>query len=197
MATSGYVLAAFCQTDSVISERERLYFPEIVHSLIYQLAEQHPSGLQYRREEIREALESSRWQQKDLLTAYKDVTETFSKLLADLEKSKAITIIIDRLDQCRWDKNAESEVGTFDAAVSSLMDITDDSALRQLIIKILLVMDSAPARKVWKRFNWMNSNVCTGKRTGTKTLTKTVTSKQVSGMAGPGTWEFCGIIASL
>jgi hypothetical protein len=51
-------------------------------------------------------------------------------------------------------------------------------------------MDSAPARKVWKRCNWMNSNVCTGKRTGTKTLTKTVTSKQVSGMAGPGTWEF-------
>jgi hypothetical protein len=74
--------------------------------------------------------------------------------MTDCKTDDEITIVIDRLDKCRWSPGLEYEVDGMQMAVHSLLDVVQQDSLRYLKIKILLVMDEAPAKKMPQTFEW-------------------------------------------
>ncbi|KAF2832486.1 hypothetical protein CC86DRAFT_462770 [Ophiobolus disseminans] len=154
MRHTGHVLAAFCQTSYTVTKRNRRNFPDIIKSLIYQLAEQHPSGLRSQREEIAEALNSPLWTHVDQNVAFEEMTKTLCDLMACFAEGSQMTLILDRLDQCCWSSNPDCKVGALDAPISSLLDVVRSGRLLRLRVKILLVMDHNPAKHIPSMFEW-------------------------------------------
>lgn len=148
------VLFFFCQTDYTIPRRKRRNFSDVVRNLIYQFAEQHPDRLRSRREDIAEALESPKWQDKDCAVAFDTMAQLLVKLMAAFDEGTEITIVIDRLDQCRWSDDPDNEVNELDKAVGSLLDVVRHPSLAHLRIKVLLVMDEGPAQEIAKIMKW-------------------------------------------
>lgn len=154
VASSSNVLSFFCQTDYTITRRKRQSFSHVVCSLVYQLVEQHLERLWPLREDIADALKSPKWQDADCATAYETMAQLLIQLFAALEKSTKITIVIDRLDQCRWSDDPENGASALDKAVGSLLDIVRARSLAHLSVKILLVMDEGPAQEIAKVMRW-------------------------------------------
>jgi hypothetical protein len=154
MQESGHILAAFCQTDYTLTKGTRGKFVDIMQSLIYQLAEKHPSGLRSRREETSEALHSPLWCHSNPLVAYEKMTQTLSMRIAGFEDGTNITIVIDRLDRCAWSNEHVAARVALDAAISFLLALVQDESLHHLRVKVLLVMDAIPAMRVAKRLEW-------------------------------------------
>ncbi|KAI9693538.1 MAG: hypothetical protein M1820_009190 [Bogoriella megaspora] len=151
---SARVLFMFCQTDYTAPKRKRRYFSEIVRNLIYQLAEQHPDHLRSHQQEMIDALESSKWRDEDSTVAFETMAQLLINLMAVFDKGTEFTIVIDRLDQCRWSEDPNNEANDLDKAVRSLFDFITHPSLKHLRIKLLLVMDERPAEKMTKIMKW-------------------------------------------
>jgi hypothetical protein len=73
------------------------------------------------------------------------------RLLTTCDESSIITIVIDRLDQCNWANDQHENADALRMAVGSLIDVVSDPALSHLNVRILLLMDEGPARRITSR----------------------------------------------
>jgi hypothetical protein len=148
------LLTFFCQSDYTVPKRKRCFFPDVLNSLIFQLAQQHPDGLRVFQEEIRDAVKSPLWQVKGSLESFEAMTKLLAKLMASFEEGTIFTVVIDRLDQCRWSDDPDDEANELDKAVASLIYLIQNSSISHLVVKVLLVMDGAPAKDIAKTMVW-------------------------------------------
>ncbi|KAL9082220.1 MAG: hypothetical protein Q9165_008928, partial [Trypethelium subeluteriae] len=153
-AKPGFVLSFFCQKDYTLPHRKRRYFSDVIRSLIYQLAKHHPDCLRLQRQDIAAALDSPKWQEKDSGVAFETMAQLMVNLAAVFSQGTEITIVIDRLDQCRWSDDSNKEVNELDKVVGSLLDFVRHPSLTHLRVKVLLVMDENAARKIAKAMRW-------------------------------------------
>ena len=148
------VLFFSCQWDYTISQRLRSTFSDIIRHFIYQLAEQHPDLLRSSREAILKAMETQEWKDKLPGIAFDAMTQLLVNLMAEFAEGTEFTIIIDRLDRCRWGDDLVIAGDELETAMRSLLDVVRNRVLAQgrFRVKILLAMDDGPARYVAKGF---------------------------------------------
>ena len=154
---SAYVFFLFCQTDHAVPRRKRLHFSDVVHNLIYQFTRQLPSNLRPQHQDIIEALQSPNLEGKDFTVAFDAMAQLLIKLMASFPEATEITVVIDRLDQCRWAEDSDIGANDLNKAVASLLDFVRDPSLAHIRIKVLLVMDDGPAHEIVKTMRWAQS----------------------------------------
>jgi hypothetical protein len=152
MQQSSITLSFFCQTEyRLVSPCKRRTFQDVVCSLIYQLAEQSPSGTEPRAEDLEDALSASEWQSSNCEVSFGSMVHLLIRPLTACDESSIITIVNDRLDQCNWANDQHENADALRMAVGSLIDLVSDPTLSYLNFRILLVMDEGPARHITSR----------------------------------------------
>lgn len=144
-------LAYFCQTDYRVTKRQARDFLDVMRSLIYQLAMQSPLATLPHIEDLVDITPLA-LQDRGGTVALENMAQLMVKFLETCDKNSVITIVIDRLDQCRWSDNPDAGSSTLETAVESLLDVVRHTSLDSLKIRVLLVMDEGPARKIARHF---------------------------------------------
>lgn len=143
-------LAFFCQTAARIkSPRSRRSFRNVMRSLIYQLAELTYPELQPEMDLVRDILASDDAASAEDETVFEALRQAMVQALAKYDGTRELTIVIDRLDQ----SSPPDEWETLYCAVDTLLQLVHDISLKHLKMKVLLVMDEGPARRVAKHFD--------------------------------------------
>lgn len=151
-----HVAYFYCQTTWTVTERTKCAVEEVFFSLIYQIATFHPDFLQSRLDAIRGAVASFKWPKienaddpisaaKLLGEAFEAMAELLIVLLSDFEAQENITIVIDRLDKCRWYDEEGYEGFNMQYAIDCLIRVASESNCR---VKVLVVVDSQTAKRL-------------------------------------------------
>lgn len=154
MEDSATIVSLFCQTEYTPPRMRRRRFPDVIRHLIYQLAEQHQQALKDSLEDISrimEALDKNNGNQDESIEY---IFELLIPILGEFDNGSDIRLVIDRLDQCFWHDDRNTEQHSLDRLFGSLLQLIQATSLSKLRIKILLVMDEDPARKLANKFTW-------------------------------------------
>ncbi|KAK4619359.1 hypothetical protein CLAFUW4_10838 [Fulvia fulva] len=124
---------------------------DVVRHLVYQLAAQHPEALWHLRNDIEDAVQSQLWQHDDDDMAFGQMSALLVPILTAFDIQTEITIVIYRLDRCRWANDPADDRNDLDIAVLSLLSVLRDGKLRSYKIKMAVVMDAMPAKRLLVR----------------------------------------------
>ena len=140
------VIFFYCQTDWSLSTATRHSFQHVVNSLAYRLAGCYhgllPSRLEKLESTARATVECGG--QVRVVAALKPLRLLFSALSEDIK----VNIIIDRLDQCKWEVNDTDTVIRFQDGIEGLLELM---RIVKCCVKILLVVESFRAEKLFNR----------------------------------------------
>lgn len=145
-ASRAYIAHYFCHPSPVLrSDRLRRGFLEVITSVFYQLAKQHPGRLRSQRDRFADI---PRDESRSAEKVFAEVTQILTDVLLAFERGAEIILVLDRLDSCRWSDQSQ---GLCDA-VRYLWTVVSDQALarNRIRLKIFMVMNVLPAREIAK-----------------------------------------------
>ena len=136
----------YCQTDWTVHTQSRRSLQQVMASIVYQIACCHEDLLRSKTDSIEAAMRSKAWNE----TLNDDVVlECMAGLLLELlsafGKDRPLTIVLDRLDQCRWNEGPGQEGFKLECALEWLLEVVKGA---DCLVKILVVVDSHPALKL-------------------------------------------------
>lgn len=83
--------------------------------------------------------------------AFGQMSALLVPILTAFDIQTEITIVIYRLDRCRWANDPADDRNDLDIAVLSLLSVLRDGKLRSYKIKMAVVMDAMPAKRLLVR----------------------------------------------
>lgn len=142
--TQGHKVIWFlCQTDWTVSSRKRCTLQEILAHLIYELVCLHQDRLRIRHDYIQATVGSDPWKNgspEEILNLF---SELFLVLLLEFGAGAALTIVIDRLDRCRWNDEEGQEGWSMRFVLEMFLDMMEKAVSR---LKVLVVVDTLAAQ---------------------------------------------------
>ncbi|OCK89971.1 uncharacterized protein K441DRAFT_581561, partial [Cenococcum geophilum 1.58] len=97
----------FCQANNMLTDRRRRTIQDLMASLLYQIANSQPKLLRSGVEAIRDAIASDEWNSEDEEVVLEAMAALFIEVLSTLDSDEEFTLVIDRIDQCRWSSESE------------------------------------------------------------------------------------------
>lgn len=155
----GLTLSYFGQLNYTVRRQHRHTLAYVMKSFIYQLAQTLPEDSLERYEKIVSEIDLSIWDAADNKEAIEQMTGAFTALLEVVPRDTNISIVIDRLDHCQWDRFIDKGVDGLGHAVRFLLQLVQDRKLSHLSLKILLVMNNRSALRVARAQSWVDQFV--------------------------------------
>jgi hypothetical protein len=141
-------LFVFCHPEYAGLPFINQHFSSVFHQLIYQLCEQHQDHLRHEHLDIEDLVQAKVWEASDRVTALNKMAKLLVSLLCSFKDRTEFTIVIDRLDKCTLNSPSDrvhvNRIAMHDS-VATIQNAIHDPRLRNLCIKVLLVMDELPA----------------------------------------------------
>lgn len=113
----------FCQADNMLTDRRRRTIQDLMASLLYQIANSQPKLLRSGVEAIRDAIASDEWNSEDEEVALEVIAALFIEVLSTLDSDEEFTLVIDRIDQCRWSSEIEDSGSSIENALLWLLHV--------------------------------------------------------------------------
>jgi len=106
----------YCQTKSTLPPRHRPLFKDVLKSWMYQIAEAAPDSFLGCMQNLETAFPHDSWRSDRVLESLDKLLGTFKDLLSELEECIPVTLLLDRVDQCRLhsDEDRRGEYSAMD-----------------------------------------------------------------------------------
>ncbi|KAK3110935.1 hypothetical protein LTR53_014287, partial [Teratosphaeriaceae sp. CCFEE 6253] len=138
---SDTIACFYCQ-HSPIAE-PRYAFHHVVASITHQITTQHAGGVSELLDDFEKAVAGVDLDDlENEEQVAKQIVDVLGVAISRLPESERVSIIIDRLDQCRWHGDARMTSGVLEAVVVALLDLVGSV---RCCVKVLLVIDAASA----------------------------------------------------
>ena len=147
----GLTLSFFGQLNYTIRSQHRKTFWHVVKTFVYQLAQVVPEETLERHEKIIRDTNFSTWNDANDVDAIEEMSDLLKGLLDTVPDDVRVSIIIDRLDQCQWDRFTKNGVDGLGHAARFLLQLVRH---RKIGLKILLVLNSRSAAAITKNQKW-------------------------------------------
>lgn len=135
-----------CQTDWTMTSRRKHTMQDLISSLTYQIVGMHPDKLRGYRDQIQRAATSNEWRSEDEEVALNAFATLLLGMLRQFDHRFMLSIVIDRLDQCRW--SDPDEVGwNMRFAIEGFLEVVEKADCR---VKIMVVVDASSAKSLSK-----------------------------------------------
>lgn len=136
-----------CQTDWTMTSRQKHTMQDMISSLTFQIVEMHPDKLRSYEDEIQRVARSAEWKSEDEEQSLQAFTTLLLGMLQHFDPEFTLSIVIDRLDQCRWNDPDEEAGWNMRHAIEGFLEVVENAKCR---VKILLVVDAASTRPLVK-----------------------------------------------
>ena len=107
----------------MLTDRRRRTIQDLMASLLYQIANSQPKLLRSGVEAIRDAIASDEWNSEDEEVALEVIAALFIEVLSTLDSDEEFTLVIDRIDQCRWSSEIEDSGSSIENALLWLLHV--------------------------------------------------------------------------
>ena len=124
--------------------RGRFTFHDVIAGLLFQIGKEHIDTFTSKMDDIEGAAMRKPW--KDPNSIHEEAQQSINMLkfvLAELQDYEHMTIVIDRLDQCRWEYSDFQQSEALEAVAECFLELIQSVRCR---LKVLLVMSSESAR---------------------------------------------------
>ncbi|KAJ8110720.1 hypothetical protein OPT61_g6505 [Boeremia exigua] len=147
----GLTLSYFGQLNYSVRKQHRHTFWYVIKTFIYQLAQVLSEDSLERHEAMISGTDIPAWDAASDVEALEHMTSLLVTLLGFLPEDLGVSIIIDRLDHCQWEKFTENAVDGLGHAVRFLLQLVRQ---RKSGLKILLVLNNRSAVAVARTQKW-------------------------------------------
>lgn len=152
LRSPGLTLSFFGQQHYMVRKQHRQTFWHVIKTFVCQLAQLVPEESLDKYERIITDTSLSTWDAANDVDTIEQMTGLLAALIDTVPEDVRIAIVIDRLDQCRWDEFAKNGVDGLGHAVRFLLQLVRQ---RKTGLKILIVMDHYPAMAITKTQKWV------------------------------------------
>lgn len=136
-----------CQTDWTMTSRQKHTMQDMISSLTYQIVEMHPDKLRGYQDEIQRAARSAEWRSDDEEQSLHAFATLLVGMLQQFDASFVLSIIIDRLDQCKWSDPDEEAGWNMRYAIEGFLEVVEKA---ECCVKIMIVVDASSTKPLVK-----------------------------------------------
>ena len=148
----GVTLSYFGQLNYTVRKQHRHTFGYVIKTFIYQLAQTLPEDSLDKHERIISETDFKPWDTANDVGAIERMIDTLIAVLEVLPEDVHVSLVIDRLDHCQWDKFAANGVDGLGHAVRFLLQLVRH---RKIGLKVLLVMNNNSSVGIAKTQKWI------------------------------------------
>ncbi|PPJ51253.1 hypothetical protein CBER1_08182 [Cercospora berteroae] len=134
-----------CQTDWTMTDRKKCSVQDVMASLIYQIVLMHADKLRDYHDQVQRVVEGSDWRSDSAEKAFGAFAGLLANIIAHFDDNFSLTIILDRLDQCRWHDEPDQEGWNMRFAVEGFLEVMEAV---QCCVKFMIVVDTAAAMQL-------------------------------------------------
>lgn len=150
----GRTLSYFGHLNYTVRKQHRRSFWHVIKTFIYQLAQTLSEESIDVFDKIISDVDPTTWDDADSADMIEQMVDIIVALLELQEEDSSVCIVIDRLDQCQWERFKEKGIDGLGHAVRFLLQLVRHQSLKHLSIKVLLVVNNRAALEAVKKQKW-------------------------------------------
>ena len=148
---SGHTLSYFGHLKNTIRMQYRRSFWYVIKTFVYRLAQNLSDESVEKFGKIISEIDSTTCEEADNTDVIEQMVDILIALLKVQTEDNSLYVVINRLDQCQWERFKEKGIDDLGHTVRFLLQLVHHQGLEHLNIKILFIMKNQATQEVVKR----------------------------------------------